>query len=176
MEHPDCPQPDPASAAARDTTPVHCHAPAHQPHDNGEAAAWEELNGEPIDTYTRADALADGSLVAVPERLRVRAGLPLPTALTRAAWHDTVEWTARDSELQVPQSPVTRLGRVLTAARNAMFGEPELGRAEFVVARIPRDGTAHEPSPVPLTVLLGSGDRPREVVLTVMLPDEVDED
>ena len=52
-----------------------------------------EAPGHPFDgapvvhRYTRAQAIADGSLVDVSDTAR-EAGLRLPTALTRAVWND----------------------------------------------------------------------------------------
>jgi hypothetical protein len=48
-----------------------------------------------IHAYTRADALRDGNLVAVPDALAREAGITVPVALTRAAWEDCVAWTGR---------------------------------------------------------------------------------
>jgi hypothetical protein len=45
---------------------------------------------EVIFGYTRAEALADGVLVAVPAALATEAGFRWPIALTAAAWADTV--------------------------------------------------------------------------------------
>ncbi|MEU9837100.1 DUF6573 family protein [Streptosporangium sp. NPDC048047] len=49
--------------------------------------------GEIIAAYSRADALADGSLVDVSDASPFR----WPTALTRAAWEDCVAWTEADT-------------------------------------------------------------------------------
>jgi len=50
-----------------------------------------------IHSYTRAEALADGTLIDVSETAR-EAGFRVPVALTRAAWFDCVAWTAEDSQ------------------------------------------------------------------------------
>jgi hypothetical protein len=49
-----------------------------------------EIFGEPIYTYTRAQAIEDGVLVDVSETAR-EAGLKYPVAMTRAVWCDYVE-------------------------------------------------------------------------------------
>lgn len=47
----------------------------------------EEIFGEPIYVYTRAEAIEDGVLVDVTETAR-EAGFVVPVALTAALWHD----------------------------------------------------------------------------------------
>jgi type I site-specific restriction endonuclease len=52
---------------------------------NAQATATAaEIFGEPIHSYTRADAFADGYLVDVTDTAR-EAGFRFPVALTRAA-------------------------------------------------------------------------------------------
>lgn len=49
----------------------------------------EELFGEPIFAYTRADAIRDGELVDVSATAK-EAGINYPVAMTRAAWAEAV--------------------------------------------------------------------------------------
>src|SRR6266404_3337018 len=67
----------------------------------------DNLWGEPITSYTRAQAIADGVLVDLTsatddrgQRLCQQAGFKVPVAITRAAWAQTVEaggkWTPTD--------------------------------------------------------------------------------
>src|SRR5215213_8069377 len=49
--------------------------------------------GDAIDTYGRAQAIADGLLVEVAEGIAREAGFTVPVALTVAAWGDCVAWS-----------------------------------------------------------------------------------
>ncbi|BBL79292.1 hypothetical protein RxyAA322_11460 [Rubrobacter xylanophilus] len=52
------------------------------------------FRGEPIHTYTRAEALADGVLVDVTETAR-EAGFRVLVALTRGIWADANDLSGR---------------------------------------------------------------------------------
>ena len=54
--------------------------------------AMREIFGEPIHSYTRAQAIEDGQLIDVSTVAR-EAGIVWPVALTSAAWDDCVAWT-----------------------------------------------------------------------------------
>ncbi len=56
------------------------------------ADTMREIFGEPIHTYTRAQAIEDGQLIDVSTTAR-EAGIVWPVALTSAAWADCVAWT-----------------------------------------------------------------------------------
>ena len=71
-----------------------------------------ELFGEVIHTYTRAQALADGSLIDVTETA-AEAGFRLPVAVTRTVWLRYCEWP---EELGTGQSTEGRLWDVLWLA------------------------------------------------------------
>ena len=58
-----------------------------------------EIFGEPIDVYTRAQALADGALRDVTDLAR-DAGFRVPVALTAAAWAEAVAWDDDRPEVQ----------------------------------------------------------------------------
>ena len=65
------------------------HARAGQePSESSDLWAGAEVNFR----YTRAQALADGVLIAVPAALVTEAGFRWPIALTAAAWADAVAW------------------------------------------------------------------------------------
>jgi hypothetical protein len=58
----------------------------------------DDLWGEPISSYSRAQAIADGVLIDLTtaaddkgQRLCPQAGLKVPVAITRAAWAQTIE-------------------------------------------------------------------------------------
>lgn len=58
-----------------------------------------EIFGEPIHTYTRAQALGDGTLVDVSELAR-EAGFRLPVAVTRAVWESCIAWNGNQHVYQ----------------------------------------------------------------------------
>ena len=53
--------------------------------------AADDWWGEPIYTYTRAQALEDGAQVAIPEEESAAAGFSVPVYLTRGVWDQYVE-------------------------------------------------------------------------------------
>ena len=71
--------------------------------------------GPLIHAYTRADALADGSLVDVTTVAR-EAGFTVPVAVTRAVWLDCVAWADDGGACQ---DEAGRLWDVLWMARFA---------------------------------------------------------
>lgn len=133
--------------------------------------AIDELFGEVIYAYTRAQAVEDGVLVDVSETAR-EAGFRWPVALTRAAWADCVAWTEDDSHRQVCQDESGRLWDVLWMAFNAIRGtatdEPQI-LYEFY--RVPRDGKSIRARRTKLKLVAGPGDA-GEPVMTIMLPEE----
>ena len=126
----------------------------------------EELT---IEAYTRADALADGILMDVTDQARI-VGFKVPVAMSRAAWSMAVEWTAADTQRQIPQEQSSRLWDVLTlcfaAARST-----DTHKLTFRLYRIPRSG---EPKPALLILkaLIDLDDTGKPAV-TISLPDEV---
>lgn len=97
-----------------------------------------------ISVYTRADALADGDLVAAEPSLLHEVGVAIPVAYTRSAYADTIEWT--DTDALYHGALQDRTGRehdVLMLLRAAM------GRARSsfagVVHRRPRPPRWHVP-------------------------------
>jgi len=125
---------------------------------------------EIIHTYTRAQAIADGELVAVDPGLAREAGFVIPVALTRAAWSDCVQWTSDDNRLQhTLQDETGRLWDVLFMARLAASRG---GRQTTVrLVRVPRDGQSQHPQPVDLVMVCGPGDDAKPVI-TIMQPGE----
>lgn len=127
--------------------------------------------GTVIDAYTRADAIADGALVAVDERTAREAGFRFPVALTRAAWLDCVAWTDEDSERQTPQDESGRLWDVMNMT--ALAARRNRGERRFMATlyRVPRGGRARAPRLVQLKCVIGPGDS-GEPVVTIMQADE----
>jgi len=136
----------------------------------GSTAAGPEPFGPIIDAYTRADAIADGTLVAVPEPIAREAGFLVPVAITRAAWTDCVEWSDTDSNRQTPQDEEGRLWDVL---HMTAFAGRRYARALFPVElyRVPRGGRVRTARLTKLTCRLHPGDV-GESVITISLPDE----
>ncbi len=132
----------------------------------------EDLFGEVIHTYTRAQAIADGALIDVTDMAR-EAGFRVPVAVTRAAWEDCVAWTDWDSEDQgVHQDQDGRLWDVLWMAFIAIHGTAA-GESQVVyhLYRVPRDGQSAEARLTALKLVAGPGDS-GEPVVTIMLPGE----
>lgn len=127
--------------------------------------AEQRIFGGVIDTYSRADALADGGLVDVT-RMAAEAGFRLPTAFTRAAWVRTVEWSDDEAALQDEDG---RLWDVLSLAWRAARRAGGSSRVVFSVALIPRGRRTAEM--VTLALTCGPGDD-RQPVVTIMLPEE----
>lgn len=145
-----------------------------------------EVFGEPIHTYTRAQAIADGVLVDVTDREAGgrEAGLPWPVAMTARAFADTVAWVEGPEgnvEARKPyagQSEAGRLWDVLMVARafalrRACAQAQQRGAAavSFTVYRVPATGRGIMPRPTTLVLRLGLGDDGSPVV-TITLPDE----
>lgn len=129
----------------------------------------ESLFGNVIYAYTRADAIADGTLVDVTETAR-EAGFRLPVAVTAAAWADCVAWSEADSKRQTAQDEAGRLWDVLwmatIAARQAQ-GE----RVPFQLYRVPRGGRGTRPKLTTLHLHIGPGDDCAPVI-TILMPHE----
>ncbi len=123
----------------------------------------EDLFGDVISRYTRAQALEDGTLVEVPAKLASEAGFRYPVALTTEA----ASWVL-PSKMPACQSAEGRLWDVLFMLRNAI--------------RVSRGGEA-----VYFRVLLVGGRKAKKIVtfkcvcgpsddaspcMTVMMPEE----
>lgn len=131
--------------------------------------------GEPIYTYTRSDAIADGYLVDVTDTA-ARAGFRVPVTITRAAWLDCVEWSDADTERKaVPQTETGRLMDVLAMARVYMSiatrRNPDAERTRVQVSRIPREGTSTRAQTVTLLAAIGPDDDGAPC-LTIGQPDD----
>lgn len=125
-----------------------------------------------IHRYTRAQALADGVLVAVPETLQKEAGFRIPVAMTSAVYEDCVAWSVADSERQqVAQDQDARLWDLLAMARFAAHCEPERSLVAFDLTRYPRRGGNGNPRRTRLVMTIHQGDA-AEPVITIMQPGE----
>jgi hypothetical protein len=140
--------------------------------------------GEPIFSYSRAQAIADGVLVDLTDAkddngqlLCRQAGFKIPVAITRAAWAKTIEaggtWKSDGDgdvlELQGGQSVTGRLWDVLWMLHVACSRAGNTDRVHFqVLVDVHGDGR-HEL--VRLWALCGPGDE-GEPVVTVLLEGE----
>lgn len=137
-------------------------------HPAATTGSMTEIFGEPIHTYTRAQALDDGILVDVTAMAR-EAGFSCPVAISRAAWADCVEWTDADSKRQTYQDESGRLWDVIwMASRAARAGGME---KLFQLYRVPVGGRGVRPRLTALKMLAVPGDQ-GELVITILMPGE----
>jgi len=130
-----------------------------------------ELFGDVISTYTRAQAIEDGQLIDVSETAR-EAGFALPVAMTATVWADCVAWTGDDIEKQAYQDESGRLWDALHMASHGIRTSKNSGdQLLFQLYRVPRDGHSTEAVLVTLKLIIGPGDTP-EPVITILLPNE----
>jgi len=140
--------------------------------------------GEPVFSYTRAQAIADGVLVDLTtatddqgQQLYKQAGFKVPVAVTRTAWAKTVEaggtWKSDGDgeilELAGGQSLTGRLWDVLQVLREACGKAGNTDRVHFQVL-VDVYGNGHYES-VRLWALCGPGDDANPVI-TIMLKGE----
>lgn len=131
-------------------------------------ASSDDVFGDPIHSYSRAQAIEDGALVDVSTVAR-EAGFKYPVAITRAAYVDCVQWTDEDTRRQVYQDEAGRLWDVLYMAVLAA----RLGGTVIVyeIHCVPRRGTGRKPRRTQLKMIVGPGDTAAPVI-TIMLPTE----
>ena len=142
------------------------------------ATAMHELFGEPIHSYTRAQAIEDGQLIDVSATAR-EAGIVWPAALTSAAWADAVEWTEQTERRKgyTGQSESGRLWDVLWMLSLAVRGALRRGLDAsqqplfYSLLRTPTAGRGVMPRKVTLKFQVGPDDAGRPCI-TVMLPGE----
>ena len=129
-----------------------------------------EFFGEPIYSYSRAQAIEDGELVDVSETAR-EAGITFPVAVTRAVWEDCCEWTEGDTKAKpYGQSVRGRLWDVISMLRFAIRAGQGGDRLVYRLSRIPGPGCGAKRL-VTLKSICGPGDTP-DPVITIMQPDE----
>ncbi|MGW6572003.1 DUF6573 family protein [Streptomyces sp. NPDC054945] len=134
------------------------------------AVSVADLFGEVIHGYSRADALADGVLVAVGDDIAREAGFGVPVALTAAAWADCVAWTEEDNR-QTYQDESGRLWDVLWMTHYAIRRSDGGRSCTVELYRVPRDGESHESEQTWLLATCGPDDE-GEPVITISLPGE----
>ena len=128
-----------------------------------------------IHVYTRAQAVADGVLVAVDQTTAREAGFTIPVALTAAAWADCVAWSEQTEAAKTcgtGQDETGRLWDVLWMARwAARKAGPGASQVRFPLLRVPPTGSSVTARPVTLSLRVGPGDA-GEPVVTISEPDE----
>jgi hypothetical protein len=122
-------------------------------------------NGDPIFSYSLAQAIADGTLIDVSAVAR-KAGIRYPVALTAAAWGRCVAVPPG----VVCQDEAGRLWDVLYQLRVTIGGSAGGPEVRFGV-HVRNDNREGTPPLVRLKALCGPGDI-REPVITVMVPGE----
>ena len=135
-----------------------------------ETKTLDNVFGETVYIYSRAQALDDGVLVDV-SGVAKEAGFRVAVAMTSAAWQNTVEWTEADSKRQTQQDESGRLWDVLWMAYLAVRRGNTEARKSFQLLRVPRGGRGVRPRLTTLQIDIGPGDH-GEPVITIMLPHE----
>jgi hypothetical protein len=133
-----------------------------QPHET-----LNSIFGDPIDVYTRAQAIEDGNLIDVTDIAR-DAGFRVPVAITAAAWADCVAWDAEDSCRQTSQDEAGRLWDVLWMASLAARGAGGAQELLFPLYRIQRGGRAIRPARTRLRLIIAPGDDAAPVITILM--------
>lgn len=131
----------------------------------------DDLFGDPISTYTRADAIADGELVDLSAGelapLVKEAGFRFPVACTRAVFESCIALTpAAKRACNDVRGRAWDVLHMLRLAVRASAGGTD--RLSFVV-RVVRERV--RPTPTTLLAIVGPGDA-GEPVMTIMFPGE----
>jgi len=135
-------------------------------YDWDETVDLHDYDDEPdlICSYTRAQALADGTLVDVTEDAK-EAGFRIPVAVTAGVWAEINAIPENSGE-----DVRGRLWDVLSVAR--MFAKAQPDESEFCFSVIMnRVVDGHRVKRLPLWTIVGPGDN-CEPVLTIMLIGE----
>lgn len=125
----------------------------------------DEDEPEIISKYTRAEALADGTLVDVTERAK-EAGIRIPTAVTRAVWKEYVELS--EAAKKAGNDIDGRLWDILWMFRGAARRMPDESEIQFQLYVVT---TRVEPTLVTLKATIEPGDD-GEPVITILEPQE----
>ena len=123
--------------------------------------------GEPIHTYTRAQALEDGFMHDISE-LAAEYGFRHPVHVAQYAWADAISWPHSAPS----QDETGRTWDVLTMARFELLAAIRRGKTSgpvpFTVVRITAPDR-HKPEPIELEIELGPGDE-AEPIFTITAP------
>lgn len=124
---------------------------------------FAEIFGEPISTYTRAQAIDDGVLVDVTP-IAKEAGFKYPVAVTGRVFHEVI---VPPDGVSHCQDDIGRLWDILNVLRVACKRSPG-SLVNFTIGIQNKPGQIR---PCPLKSICGPGDN-AEPVITIMLPDE----
>jgi hypothetical protein len=134
-----------------------------------------ELFGEVIHSYTREQAIEDGTLVELPIKDCVEAGIKTHVAVTRSVYFDFIHWTDKDSKRQTPQDESGRLWDLVWMLANAMRSPFNENKSELLFALyvVPRGdkSRARKPRKTVLKAVIDGGDKGIPVI-TIMQLDE----
>jgi hypothetical protein len=123
--------------------------------------------GEPISTYSRAQAIEDGELVDVSIAAQ-EAGITFPTALTRHVWNECVEVPPK---LKGQQDESGRLWDVLYMAAHAVRAATRAGKGSDRLPFTRRVRKAEGHRVERLLFVVGPGDDAAPVV-TIEYPED----
>lgn len=139
-----------------------------------ERQSLTDVSGAPGHVYTRAQALADGTLVAADESVCRAAGIPCPVAYTAAVYAECVAWPDHGQDPLFGPHLHDRAGRewdLLWMLHCAMTRRDATNRATITLHHVPPGSRTGRPRRTPLTMLCGPGDT-GEPVITVLYPGE----
>lgn len=123
----------------------------------------DSIFGEMIDSYSRAQAIADGVLVDVTEAAK-EAGFRLPVAITGGVWTRCVAWRNADAN----QDEHGRLWDVLWLAHLASRRAKECSVVDYPLCVEQASGQVEY---LTLRLVIGPGDD-GEPVMTILFPGE----
>lgn len=127
--------------------------------------------GKPVSVYTRAQAIADGTLIDVSAEAK-DAGFKVPVAVTAAAWAEVVAWSDEDSVRQIHQDERGRLHDLLWVAVNLARHHSASNRMPFQHYRVARGGKRVRRTPIALVMSIGPGDNAEPVVTFMLQSDD----
>lgn len=130
----------------------------------------DNLFGQLIYSYTRAEALEDGELIDV-SKMAKEAGFKIPVAVTRAVWGKYIKWTDEDTDKQTHQDESGRLWDILWMLSLAARRGRHQGQVYYKLHVIPRNGRSLKARLTQLKATIHGGDQ-GEPVITIMLPEE----
>lgn len=118
------------------------------------APSMTDIFGPVISTYTRAQAIEDGTLVDVSEAM-AEGGVRFPVAMTREAYENVVGWNNANRAAGQDESGrlwdvVTMMTRAMRRARGSVIS--------FSVYRVPNTPRATKPRLQLLRATCGPGD------------------
>ena len=92
-----------------------------------------------ISSYSRADAIEDGFLIQIDEKMSQEAGFKFPIAISRDVWEKYVYWTDEDTKRQTYQDLKGRLWDVLCMLMFAIRRSRNVNeRLRFSFSVVPR--------------------------------------